>query len=177
MEFPGEDRVIIPSPSVSSYDQVPEMSAFAIADRVVKEVAAGSYDFIVMNFANPDMVGHTGNYEATIKACEAVDKAIGMIVDATLAVGGATLITADHGNAEEVKNLVTGDMDKEHSTNPVPFIIVSKELEGIRAPSGDVIGGDLSLNTPVGMLADVAPTAIKLLGLEQPPLMTGQSLI
>jgi 2,3-bisphosphoglycerate-independent phosphoglycerate mutase len=176
-EFPGEDRVIIPSPRVSSYDQVPEMSAFALAERVVKEIAAGSYDFIVMNFANPDMVGHTGNYEATVKACEAVDKSIGMILDATLAVGGAVLITADHGNAEEVKNLVTGDMDKEHSTNPVPFIIASKDLEGIRAPSGDVIGGDLSLNAPVGMLADVAPTALKLLGIAAPPIMTGQPLI
>jgi 2,3-bisphosphoglycerate-independent phosphoglycerate mutase len=176
-EFPGEDRVIIPSPRVSSYDQVPEMSAFLIAERVVKEIAASSYDFIVLNFANPDMVGHTGNYEATVKACEAVDKAIGSIVDAALAVGGAVLITADHGNAEEVKNLVTGDMDKEHSTNPVPFIIASKELEGIRAPSGDVIGGDLSLNAPVGMLADVAPTVLKLLEITPPPIMTGQPLI
>jgi 2,3-bisphosphoglycerate-independent phosphoglycerate mutase len=176
-EFPGEDRVIIPSPRVSSYDQVPEMSAFAIAERVVKEIAAGSYDFIVLNFANPDMVGHTGNYGATVKACEAVDRSVGQIVDAALAVGGAVLITADHGNAEEVKNLVTGDMDKEHSTNPVPFLIVSKDLEGIRAPSGDVIGGDLSLNTPVGMLADVAPTVLKMLELQQPTDMTGQALI
>ncbi|MCE9586416.1 2,3-bisphosphoglycerate-independent phosphoglycerate mutase [Candidatus Uhrbacteria bacterium] len=176
-EFPGEDRVIIPSPRVSSYDEVPEMSAFGIAERVVKEIAAGSYDFIVLNFANPDMVGHTGNQQATVKACEAVDKAIGMIVDAAFAVGGAVLITADHGNAEEVKNLVTGDMDKEHSTNPVPFIIASKELEGIRAPSGDVIGGDLSLNAPVGMLADVAPTVLKLLEIPAPPIMTGQPLI
>jgi len=176
-EFPGEDRVIIPSPRVSSYDQVPEMSAFGISERVVKEIATGSYDFIVMNFANPDMVGHTGNYEATVKACEAVDKAVGQIVDATLAVGGAVVITADHGNAEEVKNLVTGDMDKEHSTNPVPLIVVSKELEGIRAPSGDVIGGDLSLNAPVGMLADVAPTVLKLLELAPAQEMTGQALI
>lgn len=176
-EFPGEDRVIIPSPRVSSYDQVPEMSAFGIAERVVKEIAVGSYDFIVLNFANPDMVGHTGNYEATVKACEATDKAMGTIVDAALAVGGAVLITADHGNAEEVKNLVTGDVDKEHSTNPVPFIIASKELEGIRAPSGDVIGGDLSLNTPVGMLADVAPTVLKLLEITPPSIMTGKALI
>ena len=176
-EFPGEDRVIIPSPRVSSYDQVPEMSAFGIAERVVKEIAAGSYDFIVLNFANPDMVGHTGNYEAAVKACEAVDKAIGQIADATLAVGGAIVITADHGNAESVKNLVTGDIDKEHTTNPVPMIIASKDLEGIRAPSGDVIGGDLSLNAPVGMLADVAPTILKLLELQPPQDMTGQPLI
>ncbi len=176
-EFPGEERVIIPSPPVSSYDQVPEMSAFKISERVVKEIAANTFDFIVLNFANPDMVGHTGNEEATKKACEAVDKAMGAIVDAALAVGGAVLITADHGNAEEVKNLITGEMDKEHSTNPVPFIIVSKDLEGIRAPSGDVIGGDLSLNQPVGMLADVAPTVLKMLELKQPADMTGAPLI
>ena len=123
------------------------------------------------------MVGHTGNLEATVKACEAVDKAIGMIADAVLAVNGAMIITADHGNAEEVKNLITGDMDKEHSTNPVPCLIVAKSLEGLKAPSGDVIGGDLSLNPPVGMLADIAPTVLKLLGIDQPPDMTGQPLV
>lgn len=175
--FPGEERVIIPSPRVSSYDEVPEMSAFGIAERVVKELAAGSFDFIVLNFANPDMVGHTGNHDATVKACEAVDKAIGMIADAVLAINGALVITADHGNAEEVKNLITGEMDKEHSTNPVPCLIVAKALEGLRAPSGDVIGGDLSLNPPVGMLADIAPTVLKLLGVEQPKDMTGQPLV
>ncbi len=176
-EFPGEDRVIIPSPRVSSYDQQPEMSAPQIAERVVKEIAAGQYDFIALNFANPDMVGHTGNEPATILACEAVDKAIGQITDAALAVGGAVVITADHGNAEEVKNLATGDMDKEHSTNPVPFLIVAKHLEGIKAPTGDVVGGDLSMTPPVGMLADVAPTVLKLLEIPQPPEMTGSSLM
>ncbi|MFA6429575.1 MAG: 2,3-bisphosphoglycerate-independent phosphoglycerate mutase [Patescibacteria group bacterium] len=176
-EFPGEDRAIIPSPRVSSYDQQPEMSAFQISERVVKEIGAGTYDFIALNFANPDMVGHTGNHEATIKANEAVDKALGQIVDAALAVGGAVVITADHGNAEEVKNLVTGEMDKEHSTNPVPFIIVAKELEGHKAPSGDVIGGDLSLTPPIGMLADTAPTVCQLLDIPPAPDMTGRSLI
>jgi 2,3-bisphosphoglycerate-independent phosphoglycerate mutase len=176
-EFPGEDRVIIPSPRVSSYDQQPEMSAPQITDRVVKEIANGQYDFIALNFANPDMVGHTGNEPATIKAIETVDTCIGQIVTAALAVGGAVVITADHGNAEEVKNLVTGDIDKEHSTNPVPLLIIAKDLEGIRAPSGDVVGGDLSLNPPVGMLADVAPTILHMLGLTIPPDMTGQSLI
>ncbi len=176
-EFPGEDRVIIPSPRVSSYDQAPEMSASQISERIVKELAGGQYDFIVANFANPDMVGHTGNEAATILANEAVDRCVGEIVDATLTVGGAVLITADHGNAEEVKNLVTGDIDKEHSTNPVPFIIVQKELEGLSAPTGDVVGGDLSMTSPVGMLADVAPTILKLLELRQPEEMTGQPLI
>lgn len=176
-EYPGEERVIIPSPRVSTYDKAPEMSALLISERVVQEVAKGEFDFIVMNFANPDMVGHTGNEEATIKACEATDKAIGQIIDATLAVGGAVIITADHGNAEEVKNLTTGDIDKEHSTNPVPFIVVGKQFEGLKAPTGDVIGGDLSLTPPVGMLADVAPTVLKILDIKPPDDMTGRALI
>lgn len=176
-EFPGETRVIIPSPRVSSYDKQPEMSVFQIAERVVKETMAGSFDFIAINFANPDMVGHTGNEEATVKACEAVDKAMGMIVDAALAVGGAVVITADHGNAEEVKNLITGGIDKEHSTNPVPFLVISKDVEGVKAPGGDIENEDLSLATPIGMLADTAPTVLKLLGVPQPPEMTGSPLI
>jgi 2,3-bisphosphoglycerate-independent phosphoglycerate mutase len=176
-EFTGEDRMIIPSPRVSSYDQAPEMSAIPIAEKVVKAVADGTYDVIMVNFANPDMVGHTGNEAATVAACEIVDKALGMIADAVLAVGGALLITADHGNAEEVKNLTTGDIDKEHSTNPVPFIIAGRAFEGMKAPSGDAIGGDLSLAQPVGMLGDVAPTMLKILGLPQPPDMTGRPLI
>ncbi len=175
--FTGEDRVIIPSPRVSSYDKQPEMSVMAIAERVVKELSAGTYDFIVMNFANPDMVAHTGNEEATVVACEAVDRALGQIVEAVLAVNGAVVVTADHGNAEEVKNLVTGEMDKEHSTNPVPFVVVQKELEGMKAPTGDVVGGDLSLTQPIGMLADVAPTVCKLLDIAPAPDMTGQPLI
>ncbi len=176
-EFPGEDRVIIPSPRVSSYDQQPEMSVGSIAERMEKEIMAGTYDFIAANFANPDMVGHTGNEPATVKACEAVDAALQRIVEAALAVGGAVVITADHGNAEEVKNLMTGEIDKEHSTNPVPCIVVSKELEGLKAPGGDVIGDDLSLATPVGMLADIAPTVCKLLDIPQAPEMTGQAII
>jgi 2,3-bisphosphoglycerate-independent phosphoglycerate mutase len=176
-EFPGETRAIIPSPRVSSYDKQPEMSVFQIAERVVKETMAGTYDFIAINFANPDMVGHTGNEEATVKACEAVDKAMGMIVDAALGVGGAVVITADHGNAEEVKNLITGAIDKEHSTNPVPFIVISKDVEGVKAPGGDIENEDLSLTTPIGMLADTAPTILKLLGVAQPPEMTGSPLI
>ncbi len=176
-EFPGETRAIIPSPRVSSYDKQPEMSVFQIAERVVKDTMAGTYDFIAINFANPDMVGHTGNEEATVKACEAVDKATGMIVDAALAVGGAVVITADHGNAEEVKNLMTGDIDKEHSTNPVPFLIISKDVEGVKAPGGDIENDDLSMVSPIGMLADTAPTVLKLLGVPQPPEMTGSPLI
>lgn len=176
-EFPGEDRAIIPSPPVSTYDKAPEMSAIPIAERIVQEIGKNTYDLILLNFANPDMVGHTGDEKATITACETVDKAMGMIVDAALATGGVVIVTADHGNAEEVKNLVTGEIDKEHSTNPVPLLIIGKQFEGMRAPTGDVIGGDLSMTTPVGMLADVAPTILKLMEIPQPPEMTGRSLI
>jgi len=176
-EYPGEDRVIIPSPRVSTYDKAPEMATPLIADRVVKEIANGQYDFMVMNLANPDMVAHTGNMEATIKAHESVDKALGKIVDAALAVGGVVVVTADHGNSEEVVNLTTGAIDKEHSTNPVPFLIIGKQYEGLRAPTGDVIGGDLSMTPPVGMLADTAPTILKILELPQPNDMIGRPLI
>lgn len=176
-EFSGEDRVIIPSPRVSSYDKAPEMANVQIADRIVKEIAGGGYDFIVANFASPDMVAHTGNLEATIKAHESIDKQMGRIIDAALAVGGIVLITADHGNSEELVNLTTGEIDKEHSTNPVPFLIIGKQLEGMKAPTGDVIGGDLSMTPPAGMLADVAPTILRLMGLPQPDEMIGRTLI
>ena len=175
--FDGEERAIIPSPQVASYDQSPAMSAEAITERVVKAIRGGKHDFIVLNFANADMVGHTGNLQATIQAVEIVDACVGKIVSATIDAGGAVFITADHGNAEEVKNLQTGDIDKEHSTNPVPFLIVSAALEGQASLAGEVPGGDLSLSSPVGMLADVAPTILKVLGMEQPPEMTGTSLI
>jgi len=175
--YPGEDRVIIPSPRVSSYDQAPAMSAPKVAERIVKEIQDQKYDFIVTNFANADMVGHTGHYEATKLGCEAVDKCLGQIYNALTAVHGVLVITADHGNGEEVLNLQTGEMDKEHSTNPVPFIVVGDEWRGQASPSGEVIGGDLSIMPPVGMLADTAPTILKILGVEQPPDMTGAPLI
>lgn len=175
--MPHEDRVIIPSPSVASYDQAPAMSAQAVTDRVVKEVQTGNYDVIIMNFANPDMVGHTGDLAATKQAVEVVDGCVKQIVDAVLAADGVVLITADHGNAEEVRNLQTHDVDKEHSTNPVPFWIIGKQFEGKMSPSGDVPNGDLSLVPPIGMLADVAPTMLKILGIPQPPEMTGTPLI
>lgn len=175
--FPLEERVIIPSPRVESYDQKPEMSAHELGDRVVKEIKSDKYDVIIMNFANPDMVGHTGNLEATIKGCEAMDEEIGKIVDVTLAKGGVVFITADHGNGEEVMNVRTGEIDKEHATNPVPFCIIGKQFEGVPGVAGPVPQGDLSLMPPVGMLADVAPTMLTVLGIPQPPEMTGQPLI
>ncbi len=171
-EYPGEDRIIVPSPRVASYDKKPEMSARIISERVVKEIMAQKYDFIVVNFANADMVGHTGNYEATREAVEVVDKCLGEIADVTLPMGGVMVITADHGNAEETVNLETGKMDKEHSTNSVPLILAGKEFEGQGAPDAD-----LSLTNPVGVLADVAPTILKIMAIRQPDEMTGTALI
>ncbi len=175
--FSGEDREIIPSPKVASYDKKPEMSAKQIADRVTKEALAGKYDFIVLNFANADMVGHTGDLKATIEALEVVDEQIGKIVDGVLSKGGVALLTADHGNAEEITNLQTGKMDKEHSTNPVPCIIIGKNFEGQANPQIEAVGGDLSLVSPVGTLSDVAPTILKMMGFKKPKEMTGVPLI
>ncbi|MBU0648924.1 2,3-bisphosphoglycerate-independent phosphoglycerate mutase [Patescibacteria group bacterium] len=175
--FPGEDRVIIPSPRVASYDQKPEMSAPEITSRVIKEIGQDKYDFIVLNFANADMVGHTGNFEAGVRACEAADKNLGKIVSTVLARDGAVFITADHGNAEMMLNLQTGEMDKQHSTDPVPFIVVGKKFEGLASPAGEIPGGDLSLAPASGMLADVAPTILEAMHLAIPPEMTGRPLI
>lgn len=175
--FEGEDRVIVPSPKVASYDQAPAMSAREISDRVVKALQTNVYDFVAMNFANPDMVGHTGVFDATVKAVEAMDECLGKIVDEVLARDGFVFVTADHGNAEERKNLRTGDVNKEHTTNTVPFLIIGKRFEGQPSIAGEVPDGDLSLMSPVGMLADVAPTILAVLGIPQPPEMTGQPLI
>ncbi|MBN1585167.1 2,3-bisphosphoglycerate-independent phosphoglycerate mutase [Candidatus Uhrbacteria bacterium] len=175
--FPGEDRVIIQSPRVSSYGQAPEMSAMKIADRVVEEIQAKRYDFMAINFANADMVGHTGDFGAVKLGCQAVDRALEKIVRALLPVGGAMVITADHGNGEEVLNLQTGETDREHSTNPVPLVVVGKPWRGQASPFGEVVGGDLSVMPPVGTLADVAPTVLRVLGIQPPPDMTGRPLI
>jgi len=175
--FPNEDRVIIPSPAVSSYDQAPAMSSREITDRVVKEIRTDNYDIIIMNYANSDMVGHTGNLEATIQAHEVLDESVKRVVDEVLLKDGVVLITADHGNAEELLNIQTSGMDKEHSTNPVPFYIIGKQFEGQPGLAGDVPNGDLSLMPPVGMLSDIAPTLLKILGIPQPPEMTGAPLI
>jgi 2,3-bisphosphoglycerate-independent phosphoglycerate mutase len=176
-EYKGEDRVIIPSPRVASYDQVPEMSALEIAERLTKEIMNQKYDFIVVNFANADMVAHTGNLKATIKAAEVIDKCIKKILDVVLSLNGVLIITADHGNAEEIINLQTGEIDKEHSTNPVPLILVGKEWEGKTLGLEEAVAGDLSLVTPVGVLADVAPTILKIMGISKPEEMTGAALI
>ncbi len=175
--FPGEDRLIVPSPRVAAYNEAPEMSAREVTERVAKAIDAGTYDFIALNFANPDMVAHTGDFEATIKALGAVDECLGKVVDAALGKGGVVFLTADHGNAEELRNLRTGDIDKEHATNPVPFVIIGKQFEGQPSIAGEVPEGNLALMPPVGILADVAPTILAVMGIPQPPEMTGQALL
>lgn len=174
--FPGEERKIIPSPPVASYAEAPEMSAREIAKETVKAIESDEYDVIFVNFANADMVGHTGDFAATVKGCETIDECLGSIAEHVLAKGGVLLVTADHGNAEEMINLQTGKRDKEHSTNPVPFLIIGEAYRGQAGPSGDLPEGDLSLLRPVGVLADVAPTMLKIMELPQPAEMTGRSL-
>lgn len=160
----GEDRFLIPSPKeVATYDLKPEMSAPAVCDKLVEAIKAGKYDVIIINFANPDMVGHTGVEAAAIKAIEAVDKCVGRTVDAIKEVDGVMFICADHGNAEQLVDYETGAPFTAHTTNPVPFILVNAD------PSYKLREG--------GCLADIAPTLIELMGMEQPKEMTGKSLL
>ncbi len=159
---PGEDRFMPKSPKVATYDLQPEMSAPEVTDHLVGAIRHG-YDLIVVNFANPDMVGHTGDLQAAIAACEAVDAGLGKALEALKAVGGAMIVTADHGNCETMVDPVTGAPHTAHTTNPVPVILVG-------GPAG------VHLRTG-GRLADLAPTLLELMGLPQPPEMTGKSLI
>ncbi len=163
--YPLEERIIIPSSKVATYDQKPEMKAREITQTVLSKLAFEKYNFVVINYPNPDMVGHTGNIEATISAIEVVDECVGKLADFTLAYEGLLVVTADHGNAEEMLNLETGDIDTEHSTNPVPFIAVAKNL----------IGKGHGLRS--GILADVAPTILSSLNLPVPSSMTGRNLL
>jgi len=175
--FPGEERILVPSPRVASYDQKPEMSEAEVTAKAVSAIQGNLYDLIIMNYAAPDMVAHTGDLEATVRACQFTDSCIGKVVEAALAREGVTLITADHGNAEEVKNLQTGGKDKEHSTSPVPLIIVGKKYEGMNMGLPEGVGSDLSVLPPAGVLGDVAPTVLKIMDLAQPDEMTGRALI
>ena len=160
--YPGEDRVMVPSPKVATYDLQPEMSAPELTDKAVAAIEAGRHDLIVLNFANADMVGHTGSLPAAIKACEAVDLGLGRIAAAIRAAGGCLLVTADHGNAELMRDPVTGGPHTSHTTNPVPVLLMG-------AAEGTHLAG--------GRLADIAPTLLALLGVAQPAAMTGTSLI
>lgn len=160
VELPGETRILINSPKVATYDLKPEMSAYEVAEACVKEIEAERQDVIILNFANPDMVGHSGLLEPTIKAVEATDECLGKVVDAVLAKGGVALITADHGNADVVTN-EDGSRNTAHTTNPVPFIVTEKS---VTLRDG-------------GILADIAPTVLNLLGVSQPAEMTGKTII
>lgn len=165
--WPGQDNVLVPSSRVSSYDQKPEMSVREITEKIVETTIAQKYDFIVVNFANADMVGHTGNFAATIKAVEVLDKCVQKITASFLEHNGKVIITADHGNAEMMLS-DQGDIDKEHSNNPVPLIIAAKEFEGAKFSEKARI---------FGALYDVAPTIIELFGLPQSNSITGKSLL
>jgi 2,3-bisphosphoglycerate-independent phosphoglycerate mutase len=168
---------IIPLPLVSTYAAKPNMSVNKVADHVLQALSEKAVDFVAVNFANPDLVGHTGDLKATIKACEACDKALHKIVQLVLSQNGAIIITADHGMAEELQNIQTQEINKEHTTNPVPLVIVANDYEGKNIGLPDVLGDDLSLIAPTGTLADVAPTILKILGIKKPSEMTGKSLI
>ncbi len=159
--FPGEDRVLIPSPQVATYDLKPEMSAPEVTDALVSRLADGTYGFFVLNYANADMVGHTGVIAAAVRAVETVDQGLGRVIEAVRARGGYALVTADHGNAEQMVDPETGDPHTAHTLNPVPVLIAGETRHRLRA----------------GILADVAPTLLELLGLAPPAEMTGKSLI
>lgn len=175
--YEAEDRIVIPSPRVPSYDKKPEMSINKVTDELVKAISENKYDFIVVNFANADMVAHTGNLKATIKANEVIDKSLSKIVPLVLNKNGVVFITADHGNAEELQNIKTSEIDKEHSTNTVPLIIIGNKWEGKNVGLSDSLGPDLSLITPSGVLSDIAPTILKIMGIKKPDEMTGTTLI
>lgn len=174
-KFVGEERILIPSPAVRSYDEKPEMSAFEVTDNIIKSLKSDAFDFYAINYANPDMVGHTGNLQATIKAIEAVDKCLGQVVPEIVNRGGQVFIIGDHGNAEEMVNLSTGEIDKEHNIYPVPFLAIGNKFRN--NPNLEIINNDLSTLTPAGILADIAPTILGNMGLELPPEMTGIKLL
>jgi 2,3-bisphosphoglycerate-independent phosphoglycerate mutase len=171
--FPGEDRVLIQSPKVATYDLKPEMSAHGIADAVVKAIEDKTFDVMVVNFANADMVGHSGKIPPTIKAVETVDDCLGRIRAALRRAGGAMIVTADHGNAEQMIDPATGGPQTAHTTNPVPFIVASEDAVPAASFKGD--GRRFSLK-PDGALQDIAPTMLAILGIPQPKEMTGHDL-
>ena len=159
-QYPGEDRILVKSPAVATYDLQPEMSAYEVTDKMVEAVKSGKYDALILNYANCDMVGHTGVFEAAVKAVEAVDTCVGRVVEAVKEMGGCVLLTADHGNADKMVD-TDGEPFTAHTTNPVPFCVINHPCQ-LREG---------------GRLADIAPTMLKVLGLPQPAEMTGESII
>ena len=160
-QYPGEDRILVPSPKVETYDMQPEMSAEEVTQKVVEAIKSKKYNAIILNYANPDMVGHTGNLDAAIQAVEKIDDCVQRVVEAVNEVEGTLIITADHGNAEQMIDYKTGEPHTAHTTNPVPLILVGKD--GVKLKEGK--------------LADLAPTMLEIMGLEKPEEMTGESLI
>ena len=160
-QYEGEDRILVPSPKVETYDLKPEMSAYEVTENVVNAIKSQKYNAIILNYANPDMVGHTGNLDAAVKAIEAIDECVGKVIKAINEVNGVLLITADHGNAEQMVDYKTGEPHTAHTTNPVPLVLIGME--------------DVKLKE--GKLADLAPTMLDIMGLEKPEEMTGESLI
>ena len=160
-QYPGEDRILVPSPKVETYDMQPEMSAEEVTQKVVEAIKSKKYNAIILNYANPDMVGHTGSLDAAIKAVEKIDECVQRVVEAVNEVEGTLIITADHGNAEQMIDYKTGEPHTAHTTNPVPLILVGKD--GVKLKEGK--------------LADLAPTMLEIMGLEKPEEMTGESLI
>lgn len=161
-QYPGEDRILVPSPKVATYDLQPEMSACEVTEKAVEAINSDKYNVIILNFANPDMVGHTGSLPAAIKAVETIDRCVEKIVEAILAHHGTILITADHGNCEQMIDYKTGEPHTAHTTNPVPLILVTENNK---------------LKIKEGKLADLAPTMLELLGIEKPEEMTGESIL
>ncbi len=161
--FPGEERILVPSPKVATYDQQPEMSAPEVTDKVVEAVESGRFDVVVLNYANADMVGHTGHIDAAVKAVETIDKCLGRVAAAVEKADGTLVVTADHGNAEMMRDPKTGEPHTAHTLNPVPFLVVNPPAAHAHVEDG--------------RLADVAPTLLDILGLDQPAAMTGHSLI
>ena len=161
--YPGEDRVLIDSPKISTFDLKPEMSAYEVCDAACERVLSDKYDVVILNYANCDMVGHTGVFDAAVKAVETVDECVGKLADATLKMNGVILITADHGNADKMYE-DDGSPFTAHTTNPVPLIVAG-------------YGNDFKLKAHGGKLCDLSPTMLDIMGIEKPKEMTGESLI
>jgi len=175
-KYPGEERVIVTSPENSrNYSDHPEMSAEKLVDILAQNISGTETNFFIANFANTDMVGHTGNLPAGIEAVEFIDKCLKKILDASLLTDAVFIITADHGNIEQMINARTGDINKDHTTNPVPFLIIANEFKTVRPIERDFTS--LASRVPAGAVSDIAPTILALFGLEKPPEMTGMNLL
>jgi len=171
--FANEDRILIPSPSVSNYEETPGMSAHEITEKLIEEIKKDKYDFIIVNYANPDMIGHTGNFKAAIQAVEIVDQCLGRLVEAVLKNNGGLIITADHGNAEEMIDSQTGEIMTEHTKNPVPIWYVSNKSKK------EDLNNEISQSkiSTIGILSDIAPTILEIMKIKKPAEMTGKSLL